>query len=363
MPEATAALPRVLVVDDDPDMTRLLRAIIAAEGYAAHHVATGQAALEAAGGADIVLLDHHLPDMRGLDVLEAIRARADAPSVVLVTAHGDVGVVAEALRRGADDFLAKDPALGELLPQVLERVRRLRALRAALAAAERELVRTERLAAIGEMTITLHHEVNNPLMAALTEVDLLLHDAGLAPAQRTGLGHVREALGRIRDIVNRSRELRQAPTTEYAPGLRMIDLAQVPGGGPGGAPGAVGAGGAPTRGSAVVYVPEPDLGRVTSLLLRHAGFRVQRVDGLDDLRRWAEAVGVSLVVVAGGSAAAGGDPLGGFRPRAPRHYTLVALAADDGAAARAAGADHVVTLPFDPATLGAEVLGAMARPA
>jgi len=100
---------------------------------------------------------------------------------------------------------------------------------------------------------------------------------------------------------------------------------------------------------------------VTLLLLRHAGFRVQRVESVADLRRWAAAVGVNLVVVAGESGRAGADPLHGFRPEEGRSYTLVALVAGDGADARTAGADHVVTLPFDPATFGAELLGAMAR--
>jgi hypothetical protein len=199
-------------------------------------------------------------------------------------------------------------------------------------------------------------------MAATAEIDLLLTDGDLAAEQRAALEHVREALGRIRDIVKRSRELRQAQTVEYTRGVRMIDLGQAAEalGGVLDEPGR-GTPVPPPRGSAVLYVPEPDLGRVTALLLRHAGFRVQRVDTPEELRRWAGAVGVSLVVVAGESTVSGGDPLGGLQPAADRDYTLVALVADDGQAARAAGADHTVGLPFDPATLGAEILGAMRR--
>jgi hypothetical protein len=58
--------------------------------------------------------------------------------------------------------------------------------------------------------------------------------------------------------------------------------------------------------------------------------------------------GVRLVVVSGGSAVAGAHPLGGFVPDEPREYRVVALAAGDGAPARAAGADRVIALPFDP---------------
>jgi len=347
--------PRVLVVDDDEHMGRLLAAVARQTGAEVARAASGREALDAAPDADIVLLDYHLPDMSGLDVLGALRARSLPPAVIMVTAHGNETIAAAALRRGADDYLVKDPSLRELLPQVLERVRRTRALRSALATAERELVRTERLAAIGEMTITLHHEINNPLMAAFAELELLHGDAAATDVQREGIDRVRAALERIRDLIRRLRELKHARTTNYLEGVRMLDLSR---------PAAPPAGGAPAgtaRGSAIMYVPEEDLARVTLLLLRHAGFRVQRVESVADLRRWAAAVGVNLVVVAGESGRAGADPLHGFRPEEGRSYTLVALVAGDGADARTAGADHVVTLPFDPATFGAELLGAMAR--
>jgi CheY-like chemotaxis protein len=93
-------------------------------------------ALESLDGVEIVLLDHQLPDASGLDILEAIRARPNPPAVV------------------------------------------------ALAAAERDLVRAERLAAIGEMTVTLHHGINNPLMAASADIEMLLADPGMPETQR-----------------------------------------------------------------------------------------------------------------------------------------------------------------------------------
>ncbi len=180
---AEPALPRVLLVDDDPDLGRLVQHVLRSHGYEpALQVSTGREALASLDGIDIVLLDQQLPDTSGLDVLDAIRTRPAPPAVVLITGHGNESLVASALRRGADDYLAKDSALTELLPQILERVRRGRELRKALAEAEQDLVRAERLAAVGEMTVTLHHEINNPLMAAFADVELLLNDVG-APAE------------------------------------------------------------------------------------------------------------------------------------------------------------------------------------
>jgi DNA-binding response OmpR family regulator len=342
----------VLVVDDDPAIRRLVDGVLSAVAVGeVRHVDSGRAALEHAGQADVILLDQHLPDMPGLAVLEAVRARGVDASVVLMTAHGDASLVATALRHGADDYLAKDAALAEMLPEVLERVRRLRGLRAALAAAERDLVRVERLAAIGEVTVTVHHEVNNPLMAAFTEL-ALLRETSLTEAQLEGIDNVGAALERIRDIVGRLRDLRRAERTDYLNGITMLELPRTD------EPAIREA----ERGAAVLLAPGEELARVTALLLRRAGFSVERARDPGDLGRRAERAGVAMVVIAGESATTGGDPLAGFRPAARREHVVVALVRPDNVeAARSAGADHVITLPFDPATFAAE-LAAVRRP-
>jgi DNA-binding response OmpR family regulator len=350
---AEAPSSRILLVDDDLDMVRLIQSVLAGNGLGqAAQVSTGREALQSLDEVDIVLLDHQLPDTSGLDVLAAIRARRSPPAVILVTAHGNEAFAATALRLGADDYLAKDAALAELLPQVLERVRRNRELRKALAEAEQDLMRAERLAAIGEMTVTLHHEINNPLMAAFADVDLLLADIeGDTEQRRRGLESIRLALRRIRDILQRIGELREAKSKEYLGGVRMLDLTR-----PKDAAPAAG----PQRGEAVLYLADEDLARIASLLLRDAGFQVRRVGSAAELEAAASRLGVSLVVVAGSGSTPGAHALGGFRPALERDYLLVALVTSDGEAARKAGADHVIQLPFDPKTFTAEILRRLA---
>jgi DNA-binding response OmpR family regulator len=344
---AESTLPRVLLVDDDPDLGRLVQHVLKSHGYApALQVSTGREALTSLEGIEIVLLDQQLPDTSGLDVLDAIRARSAPPAVILVTGHGNESLVASALRRGADDYLAKDSALTELLPQILERVRRGRELRKALAEAEQDLVRAERLAAVGEMTVTLHHEINNPLMAAFADVELLLKDVG-APAEtlRQGLEDIRQALRRIRDIVQRIGQLREVRSKDYLRGVRMVDLErkehEVS---------------VLQRGTALLHLPDEDLTRIVSLLLRGAGFQVERCRSMVELQASAARIGVTVVVIAGGASTPGAHPLGGFAAHRDHEYLLVALVTGDGAAATAAGADHVVHLPFDPGTFTAEIL-------
>ena len=342
----------MLVVDDDPTMVRLAGAILRANGYTAVACAgSAREALASLADMDVVLLDYQLPDATGLEVLDAIRTLPHRPAVVMVTGHGNESLAAAALRRGADDYLAKDASLADLLPQVLERVRRTRELRKALAAAERDLVRAERLGAIGEMTVTLHHEINNPLMAALADVQLLLADPQAAPKTREEtLRSIETALHRINDIVRRIGALREARRTTYVGGVDMIDLQPA-----GSAVPAV------HRGIALIALSDEDLVRVVALLLRHAGFVVERQDDPAGLAAATRRPGMALVVLAGGTGAAGVHPLGGFDPPAGRGYRVVALVRGPGAAALAAGADQVVQLPFDPGTFTTDIIDAADR--
>ena len=340
---------RVLVVDDDASMGRLMRHLLEMEGYGSvRHVWNGEEATAAAPEAEIILLDQQLPDIKGLDLLPRLLDRADPPSVVMVTGHGSELLAAAALRQGAEDYLTKDHTLAELLPRVLERVRRMRALRGALAAAEEDLVAAERLAAVGELSVTLHHEINNPLMAALSEVDLALLEAGLPAATREGLATAREALLVVRDTVKRVAGLQRARSTDYLDGRQRLDLDQV-----------AGESAPKYRGVAVLASPEPQMTRVLTRLLRHQGFEVDRVASLPDAMSAVSRVGVTLVVIT-----AGGDPtvpLGGFTPPGNRSWALVVLGGEQDGRAIAAGADLQLGIPFDPATVADEILRVVSR--
>jgi len=211
---------------------------------------------------------------------------------------------------------------------------------------ERDLVRAERLAAIGEMTVTLHHELNNPLMGALAEIELLLArpapDADLAAAMDV----IRAALLRMRDIIKQAGDLQRADSTDYLSGLQMISLAAAD------APRPV------ARGRAVLCAPDQELARTTALLLRHAGFNVERATAIPEAEEEAARLDTTLVVLAVPGNAA--DPLRGFRLPIERSYALVVLVSGDPAPARTTGADLVLTLPYDPSAFRDEVITALA---
>ena len=119
MASPTGAPASVLVVDDEPAITRALTAAFEARGYTVHAVASGREALERVAGSPpaVVVLDLGLPDIDGIEVCRRIRAWSDVPIVVL-TAEGAELRKVEALDEGADDYVTKPFSMPELLARV-----------------------------------------------------------------------------------------------------------------------------------------------------------------------------------------------------------------------------------------------------
>ncbi len=217
----------VLIVEDDPAQARLVQLLVTGAALTCvGTAATAETALTLAPQADVVLLDYRLAgDRSGLDVLRELRRRGSTAAVVMMTAHGSERVAAEALHLGANDYIIKDEAFGQLLPEVLARVVHMREIEAALANAQRSLIRAERRAAIGEIVVALSHEINNPLMALTAQLDLVGLDAGVLPAGgREALALARGQLARIAELLKRLAELDHDETTSYVGTTRMTDL-------------------------------------------------------------------------------------------------------------------------------------------
>jgi two-component system phosphate regulon response regulator PhoB len=127
--------PRVLVVDDERDITALVAYHLAKAGYRVTTAGTGGAALEAVAvePPDLVVLDLMLPGRSGYEVLEEIRRRDDTKhiGVIVLTARRDEADRIKGLAGGADDYLTKPFSPEELVLRVGAVLRRLRAPAAA----------------------------------------------------------------------------------------------------------------------------------------------------------------------------------------------------------------------------------------
>jgi two-component system, OmpR family, KDP operon response regulator KdpE len=116
---------RVLVIEDEPQMLRFLRASLGSYGFRVLEAATGKSGLAEAASQvpDIVLLDLGLPDMDGVDVAKRLREWSSVPILVL-SARGQERDKIEALDAGADDYLTKPFGVGELLARMRVALRR-----------------------------------------------------------------------------------------------------------------------------------------------------------------------------------------------------------------------------------------------
>jgi DNA-binding response OmpR family regulator len=220
---------RVLFADDDVISRTLLAAVLTYVGHESRSANDGGQAWELfqAEPVPLVILDVNMPVLDGLEVCRRIRAHPVGRDtfVLVVTARDARDDLTEVLDAGADDYVSK-PSTPENLRARLEIAARRIAQDEARRAAETELARARWLVGIGETTIALEHEINNPLSALLGHAELLLMDHDLTVDQREQLQIVREQAARIADVVRRLAKLKNPQSVEYLSGARMIDLSK-----------------------------------------------------------------------------------------------------------------------------------------
>jgi DNA-binding response OmpR family regulator len=222
---------KVLIADDDATIQALVRSVV---------VSLGNEPVEAANGADawlrfrterfpLAVVDIEMPDMDGLELCRRIRAAdPNHESFILVltgrNTRDDLGAVLDA---GADDYIAKPTTPNNLRARLVIAGQRMEQ-EAQRRAAEAELARARWLAGIGETSIALQHEINNPLSALLGHTELLMLDEQEMGQRNEHVRVIHEQALRIAEVVKRLRKLRDPQTVEYVAGARMLDLSHPP---------------------------------------------------------------------------------------------------------------------------------------
>ncbi len=208
-----AILPKVLIVDDEPAIRRLLRTSLAAEGYRTIEAASGTDALAVLAGApdavDVVLLDLGLPDMDGLEIIRRLRAGSAVPIVVL-TSREDERTKVAALDLGADDYVTKPFGMAELM--------------ARLRTAVRHRLQQEGAAPVfrsGDLSVDLVRRIvtvgGAPVHLSPREYDilaLLVKHAGKVLTHRLILGQLWGASGDVQQLRVYVRQVRQKIETD-----------------------------------------------------------------------------------------------------------------------------------------------------
>lgn len=233
--------PRVLIVDDEPDMLGFLKSQLS-DSFAILEAVDGQQAIEKTSQflPEIVLLDMMMPEKDGLQVCRELRAKPLTRNIpiILLTARADDETKLAALSAGANDFLSKPFSTTELHLRVknliasheLERklARQNQILEATveqLKDTQAQLVHSEKMAGLGRMSAGIIHEINNPLNYSKTALYTLKSKGKLLPTDQQI--DFEEILRDIEDGVNRVTHIVSDLRTFTHPDTDQIDTVNV----------------------------------------------------------------------------------------------------------------------------------------
>ena len=151
--------PTILVIEDEPQIRRFLRATLSSQGYTLLEATTGEEGLAEAASypPDIVLLDLGLPDLDGLEVIRRLREWTAVP-ILIISARGQEQDKVAALDMGADDYLTKPFGVAELMARIRVAMRhdsRGETGAAVFVSAELKVDLAKRLVFVGEKEIRL----------------------------------------------------------------------------------------------------------------------------------------------------------------------------------------------------------------
>jgi DNA-binding response OmpR family regulator len=219
---------KVLLAEDDPLVRARFARVAEAAGHQVVAVADAAAALEAdlTGHPELVVLDLGLPGGGTLELCRSIRGNDGCHAFVLVVTPRDGNAELPAvLDAGADDYLSEPVDDAQLAARLTIAERRI-GLEAARRRAEEALARARYFAGIGETTVALQHEINNPLAALLGHAALIEQDLIEPGEERELLAVIVEQAHRIAGVVKRLSALRHPQTVEYVEGAWMLDLSR-----------------------------------------------------------------------------------------------------------------------------------------
>lgn len=213
---------RLLVVDDLPDNSFLIQAILEEEGFQIDVEDNGKSALERieASPPDLILLDVMMPGIDGYEVTRRVRQNEDLPfiPILLITAYDQPSVV-KGLDLGADEFIRKPVEVDELLA----RVRSLLRLKHSLD--ERDAIARQREDFVSRLT----HDLRTPMVAADRMLDLFLEGAfGEIPAEmEEALTTLARSNQNLLEMVNTLLQVYRYEAGRQTLNLQDVDLAQV----------------------------------------------------------------------------------------------------------------------------------------
>jgi two-component sensor histidine kinase len=214
---------RILYIDDDPALGRLVQRALRRRGHDVEQVLSGPEGLKRLQSEtfDVIALDHFLAEGTGLDLLQELRSTPEAPPVVYVTGVSDTAVAVAALKNGASDYVVKTVGdeffelLGSAIDQAIEKAR-----------LQRERDRAEReMREAKERAEALLHEVNHRVANSLALVAALVGMQSRSveePIVRDALAEIQTRIAAIAGVhrsLYTSQDVRSVEISEYLASL------------------------------------------------------------------------------------------------------------------------------------------------
>jgi signal transduction histidine kinase len=161
---ASSAPNHILIVDDEAPSRDLCRLFLESDGYTVETADRADRALTMLANKkfDLVLTDLSMPDMDGVELVKKVKYHFPATDVIIMTAFGSVASAVESMRSGAYDYITK-PFPRDLLRATIRRCLESHNLKREISKMQAELLKKDRLAAVGSMAGAIAHRMRNPL--------------------------------------------------------------------------------------------------------------------------------------------------------------------------------------------------------
>ncbi|MGK7344676.1 MAG: response regulator [Candidatus Nitrospinota bacterium M3_3B_026] len=213
---------KILVVDDDPNIALLIQMTLSRNPeYNITTVHSGEQALELIeeDPPDLVLLDVMMPGIDGFEVCRRIKENEKTKfvPVIMITARREMGDKLHGMGLGANDYITKPFNPEELQARVGAHLR--------IKTLEKELSAKRELEVALKMSVTLQHEINNPLTGAIGNLELLKDWREMSGEEiDQSVADILSLALRIKEIVKKMSRLSKVASTQYIEGSEMIDI-------------------------------------------------------------------------------------------------------------------------------------------
>lgn len=211
---------KILIVEDEEHLLRSLEVFLTNETkYQILNATNGKEALKVLDKHDIdlILTDLKMPEMDGIELLKYVQNKKLDIPVIVMTAYKSLETAIETIRLGGYDYMVKPYEFEMALITVNRAIEKARLTKKAKVA--------ENLKTIAAASVTLNHEINNPLTGIMGNLELLLDDLPEDKEEiKNGLKIALENSQRIADVVKKFQTISKFVTTEYIDHQLMLDL-------------------------------------------------------------------------------------------------------------------------------------------